>query len=303
MELQVGVKVLLKNKDGKYLLVKRNAKKYPEVGPRWDIVCGRIEPGSSLIENLKREIKEETNLELTEEPKLIAAQDILRVHEKHVVRLTYVGNSTGEVNLHDEHTESKWFTIDEIKNLENLDIYFKELLDKNFFTNSSISSMKAFIEDNGKILLLKKHMYGNVRWDIPGGKVVSTESPIDALIREITEETGLSVKIIKPLGVWSFHSTKIGNQIVCTTFLCKPLDNEVDISKNPEEGYNVTGFEWVSKEEIINGNYPVNENLRKFIEEHLESELKPKYREKLGRIVKSRHLSRKESENENIYRK
>ncbi len=53
------MKILLKNKEGKYLLVRRNPKKYPEVGAKWDIVGGRIEPGSSLIENLKREIKEE----------------------------------------------------------------------------------------------------------------------------------------------------------------------------------------------------------------------------------------------------
>jgi len=38
MELQVGVKVLLKNKEGKFLLIRRSPKKYPEVGPKWDIV-------------------------------------------------------------------------------------------------------------------------------------------------------------------------------------------------------------------------------------------------------------------------
>ena len=59
MELQVGVKVFLKNLQGKYLLVRRSPKKYPEVGALWDIVGGRINPGSPLLENLKREKKEE----------------------------------------------------------------------------------------------------------------------------------------------------------------------------------------------------------------------------------------------------
>ncbi len=63
MELQVGVKALLKNKNGKYLLLRRNPKKYPDVGPKWDIVGGRINPGSLLLENLKREIKEEVGLD------------------------------------------------------------------------------------------------------------------------------------------------------------------------------------------------------------------------------------------------
>ena len=85
--LQVGVKVLLKNPQGKYLLLRRNPKKYPEVGPKWDIVGGRINPGSGLMENLKREVFEETKLNLTSLPKLAAAQDILKVPGRHVVRL------------------------------------------------------------------------------------------------------------------------------------------------------------------------------------------------------------------------
>ncbi len=129
MELQVGVKALLR-KEGKYLLLRRSPDKYPEAGAIWDIVGGRIDPGSTLIENLKREIKEETNLELDDEPKLIAAQDILRVPGKHVVRLTYTAHIDGKPQLDGDHTEFKWFTGTELKNLENLDSYFKELLTK-----------------------------------------------------------------------------------------------------------------------------------------------------------------------------
>ena len=130
MELQVGVKALLRNKEGKYLLIRRSSEKYPEVGARWDIVGGRINPGETLLENLKREIKEEINLELKSEPKLVAAQDILRIEGRHVVRLTFIGEIEGEPKLDDDHTEFKWFAAEEIKKLENLDIYFKELIEK-----------------------------------------------------------------------------------------------------------------------------------------------------------------------------
>ena len=71
IELQVGVKLLLENAEGKFLLVRRNIRKYPEVGARWDIVGGRIEAGTPLLENLKREVREETRLSLLEEPRLI----------------------------------------------------------------------------------------------------------------------------------------------------------------------------------------------------------------------------------------
>jgi len=134
MELQVGVKILLQNKDRKYLLLRRSLEKYPEVKQLWDIVGGRITPGSSLFENLKREVKEETELDLIQEPKLIAAQDILRIPGRHTVRLTYLGSVEGDPKLNnEEHTDFQWFSIEELKAASDVDMYFKELLDLELF--------------------------------------------------------------------------------------------------------------------------------------------------------------------------
>lgn len=137
MELQVGVKVAIKNKSRKFLLIRRNPGKYKEMGKAaltWDIVGGRINPGSPLLENLKREVKEETGINLNGEAKLVAAQDILRIPERHVVRLTYVANlNTNElVTLSEEESDYKWFSLKEMKVLpeENIDIFLKEVLDK-----------------------------------------------------------------------------------------------------------------------------------------------------------------------------
>jgi len=130
--LQVGVKALLKNKDGKYLLIRRSLIKYPEIKGRWDIVGGRINPGSKLIDNLRREIKEETNLDLVGEAKLIAAQDIMPKLEKHVVRLTYLAEASGDIKLDKSENDSfTWYTMPELKKARDVDIYFKELLDNN----------------------------------------------------------------------------------------------------------------------------------------------------------------------------
>ena len=136
MELQVGVKALLKNNEGKYLLVRRNPKKYPEVGAKWDIVGGRIDPGAPLLDNLKREIKEETNLDLVAAPRLVGAQDILRIEGRHVVRLSYAADIEGKPEIGEESEEYKWFTLAEMKSLteKELDIYFKELFDKGLFS-------------------------------------------------------------------------------------------------------------------------------------------------------------------------
>lgn len=118
----------MQNKEGKFLLLQRNLEKYPEVkkNDSLDIVGGRIQVGTPLLENLKREVFEETKLTLIEEPKLIAAQDILRP-DKHVVRLTYVGHVTGEPILDEDHDSCKWLSDDEIKEEPGLDQYFKEV--------------------------------------------------------------------------------------------------------------------------------------------------------------------------------
>jgi ADP-ribose pyrophosphatase YjhB (NUDIX family) len=129
MILQVGVKVLLKNQEGKFLLVKRSKEKYPDVANPWDIVGGRMEPGKNLVDNLKREVLEETQLELKHHPMLVAAQDILK-EDKHVVRLTYIAPIEGQPVLDEEHEEFGWFTAEEIENIEGLDEYLAQLFKK-----------------------------------------------------------------------------------------------------------------------------------------------------------------------------
>lgn len=128
MTLQVGVKVLLKNKEGKILILKRSEEKYGKTDGSWDIVGGRIDPGAGLIENLKREMREETQLELMSEPRLIAAQDILSP-ERHVVRLTYTAHTDGEPVLDlSESTTYRWVTFDELASMGDLDVFVKKLI-------------------------------------------------------------------------------------------------------------------------------------------------------------------------------
>jgi ADP-ribose pyrophosphatase YjhB (NUDIX family) len=132
IKLQVGVKIFLKNSDNKYLLVKRSLQKYKGVKGSWDIVGGRIDPGSILLDNLAREVYEETQLEIKSKPILLYAQDIIPNEEKHIIRLTYKGETDGEPILDmEENLEYKWLTINEMKNQPDLDIYIKEILDKN----------------------------------------------------------------------------------------------------------------------------------------------------------------------------
>ncbi|MEK7110838.1 MAG: NUDIX domain-containing protein, partial [Patescibacteria group bacterium] len=139
MELQVGVKAIARNKEGKYLLLRRSAKNYP--GARgvwdWDIVGGRIDAGISLRENLIREIREETGLIFNGPMKLLAAQDIFPDEkDRHVVRLTYMIELDGEPKLDlKEHEEFAWVAPEELKTWEGLDFYVRELVEEGVFAS------------------------------------------------------------------------------------------------------------------------------------------------------------------------
>ncbi len=128
MILQVGVKILIKNNDGKYLFIRRAAS-FKSGPQKWDIPGGRIEPEEALQDALRREVKEETGMELEKVELLLAAQDIF-VPEKdlHVVRLTYLGSANGDVTVSDEHDSFQWMTISEIKAEPNVDSYLQQII-------------------------------------------------------------------------------------------------------------------------------------------------------------------------------
>ena len=130
MKLQVGVKVLIQNDNGDYLFLKRR-KALEHGGPdTWDMPGGRIDSHESLMDALKRELAEETSLELVGEPRLLAAQDII-VEQKdlHVVRLTYTGKAKGTIKLSDEHVAFQFMSANEIrKSDDKLDPYLAEVL-------------------------------------------------------------------------------------------------------------------------------------------------------------------------------
>jgi 8-oxo-dGTP diphosphatase len=128
VQLEVGVKALIKSSQGQYLFIKRKDPLPDGSGVRWDVPGGRIHNDELLQTALEREIEEETGMSLGQISKLLAAQDVIVPEtQRHIVRLTYLVSADGKLALSAEHQEYKWLSLEDSLTL-NVDKYLLELL-------------------------------------------------------------------------------------------------------------------------------------------------------------------------------
>ncbi|HEU5224078.1 MAG TPA: NUDIX hydrolase [Candidatus Lumbricidophila sp.] len=59
----------------------------------------------------------------------------------------------------------------------------------------------AVIIDQGRILLAHWNEHGRSGWTLPGGGIEGTEHPIEAVRREVFEETGMIAEVERQLGI------------------------------------------------------------------------------------------------------
>ena len=113
----------------------------------------------------------------------------------------------------------------------------------------------CYIEKDDSYLMLhrvkKEHDLNKEKWIGVGGHFEADESPEDCLLREVKEETGLTLT--------SYHFRGI------VTFVFKPLDEEPPVTEYmclyTADGYEGTlcacnegVLEWVKKQEVLNLN-------------------------------------------------
>ena len=109
-KFDVVAAIIIKN--GKYFIAQRNRNKH--MGLSWEFPGGKVEKGETFDIALKREIKEELNIEINIKNKLGEEnyQD-----DKINVKLHYFicSHFNGEIILN-EHEDSAWITKNEFKN-------------------------------------------------------------------------------------------------------------------------------------------------------------------------------------------
>jgi len=130
-----------------------------------------------------------------------------------------------------------------------------------------IASVKALIQYRDTYLVLKAPIHKGDVWDLPGGKIEYGETPYEALIREVKEETCLSVTIDRSLGAWWFYSKNHRHEVICHTFLCTPVGEvNVDLTHNPAVDEDISAFYWETKQDLLDQNkYELEESLKEII--------------------------------------
>lgn len=111
-------------------------------------------------------------------------------------------------------------------------------IEKNFALEAGYATPKidvrAFILKDNRLLLVKERMDG--RWSLPGGWVDVNLSPSEAIIKEVKEEAGYEVSVIRLLALWDKlkheHPPEWPHAYKCF-FLCEILAEHATADASP----------------------------------------------------------------------
>lgn len=68
--------------------------------------------------------------------------------------------------------------------------------------NLLTAAVSAVVTDDVGRVLLCQQSQGHRRWGLPGGRIRRAESPVDAVVRDIREETGMEIDIVDLVGIY-----------------------------------------------------------------------------------------------------
>jgi 8-oxo-dGTP pyrophosphatase MutT (NUDIX family) len=126
------------------------------------------------------------------------------------------------------------------------------------------AAMKGLVENDHKFLVIELKLGKETFWDLPGGKVEFGEDPVDTLVREMDEETGLKVTPGPPAGIYYFFRKTDGHQVVCTVYRCS-VPGKLQVILPHASNENIQQYKWVTKDEFQAKEYKVShESIKEF---------------------------------------
>lgn len=118
-------------------------------------------------------------------------------------------------------------------------------------------------DEQNRVLLCLRTDYD--MWNLPGGGLEKGESPWDGTIREVKEETGFDVEIVKLSGVYS----KPDKDEIILNFECKIIGGEATLNDEAKD------IKWFAFDEIPHNTSPKQvERIRDLLEDRSEVVMK-----------------------------
>ena len=95
--------------------------------------------------------------------------------------------------------------------------------------NFQVRVTGVLFNDQGQLLIVKQRLSDNRQWSLPGGKLEHGQTMEQAVIRELYEETGLTVEVWQLLYLCDVAHV---NNIIHVTFLLKYISGEITLPDN-----------------------------------------------------------------------
>ncbi|MBR5658953.1 MAG: NUDIX domain-containing protein [Lachnospiraceae bacterium] len=220
----------------------------------WCVPGGALELGEDFIDGLKREVKEETNLDIRN-PELFALKAGIHMVYPNGDEMYYsdavyiVKEFSGTLGTDTESDRLCWISIDELPEImstqeEYVHGFVKKIKEEESMADNYIRRIRSKVghdkiiltfaggcifNEKGEVLLQRR---GNTnKWGFPGGAIEIGETPQMAAIREAKEETGLDVEVGKIIGVFTdldiTYASGDQAQSVVIAYELKPVGGEL----------------------------------------------------------------------------
>ncbi|WP_456290027.1 NUDIX domain-containing protein [Paenibacillus sp. AK002] len=99
---------------------------------------------------------------------------------------------------------------------------------------------QALITRNNEVLMVRQYVQrGDIVWNYPGGGIEEGETPEEACIREVKEETGFEVEIIKLL---NYNNDKY-------TFKAEIIGGALGLDKSNKDNDDIIEIAWIKIED------------------------------------------------------
>ena len=257
----VGAVIL--NKKNEVLIMSRKLDDF--MGGIDELPSGNMEKGEDIFTALKREVKEETNLDLKDVVCFINSFDYISGSGKKARQYNFAITVEKEDDIKlTEHDAYKWETIqdamenskitDEVK--ECLEIYNFNVKPKSVNFECHFCATACIVNKEKDKILFIHHKKLN-KWLFVGGHIEENEDPEHAVLREVKEETNLDIELVGEryprqedyIRPFALQRNIVKDNHIHMDLFYIAVDKGTSNLKEKED--EVLGSRWFSKEEII----------------------------------------------------